>query len=187
MSLCTCLIIWYICTAKMIPLFMMFAGGPLGSGMQWYWNSAPSWKSYWATPVSSGISCSMFQRKFFIVIKMSWSIISLQWWVNVLYRYSCLCSLDSPWFSFWKMSRFSWIHLDDIVSLIYEALSNSSYKGTMALKWNAKSCDSWENEENEMDLWSLNILCVWLFSWSDVSIFLKISFRSYQWDSTKPC
>lgn len=23
-------------TAKMIPLFMMFAGGPLGSGKQWY-------------------------------------------------------------------------------------------------------------------------------------------------------
>lgn len=45
--------------AKMIPLFMMFAGGPLGSGNQW----------------------------------------------------------------------FSWIHLDDIVNLIYEALSNPSYKG----------------------------------------------------------
>ncbi|KAK6916638.1 LOW QUALITY PROTEIN: NAD-dependent epimerase/dehydratase, partial [Dillenia turbinata] len=45
--------------AKMIPLFMMFAGGPLGSGKQW----------------------------------------------------------------------FSWIHLDDIVSLIYEALTNPSYTG----------------------------------------------------------
>ncbi|GMP64020.1 hypothetical protein CsSME_00025472 [Camellia sinensis var. sinensis] len=45
--------------AKMIPLFMMFAGGPLGSGRQW----------------------------------------------------------------------FSWIHLDDIVNLIYEALNNPSYKG----------------------------------------------------------
>ncbi|TYJ44362.1 hypothetical protein E1A91_A03G218500v1 [Gossypium mustelinum] len=47
--------------AKMIPLFMMFAGGPLGSGQQW----------------------------------------------------------------------FSWIHLDDIVNLIYEALSNPSYKGVI--------------------------------------------------------
>lgn len=47
--------------AKMIPLFMMFAGGPLGSGRQW----------------------------------------------------------------------FSWIHLDDIVNLIYEALSNPSYKGVI--------------------------------------------------------
>ncbi|KAG2705826.1 hypothetical protein I3760_05G073400 [Carya illinoinensis] len=47
--------------AKMIPLFMMFAGGPLGSGKQW----------------------------------------------------------------------FSWIHLDDIVNLIYEALSNPSYKGVI--------------------------------------------------------
>ncbi|XP_024017985.1 epimerase family protein SDR39U1 homolog, chloroplastic [Morus notabilis] len=47
--------------AKMIPLFMMFAGGPLGSGNQW----------------------------------------------------------------------FSWIHLDDIVNLIYEALSNPSYKGVI--------------------------------------------------------
>ncbi|KAJ7967247.1 epimerase family protein SDR39U1-like, chloroplastic [Quillaja saponaria] len=47
--------------AKMIPLFMVFAGGPLGSGKQW----------------------------------------------------------------------FSWIHLDDIVSLIYEALHNSSYKGVI--------------------------------------------------------
>ncbi|GKV21036.1 hypothetical protein SLEP1_g31069 [Rubroshorea leprosula] len=47
--------------AKMIPVFMMFAGGPLGSGRQW----------------------------------------------------------------------FSWIHLDDIVSLIYEALSNPSYKGVI--------------------------------------------------------
>ncbi|XP_058098754.1 epimerase family protein SDR39U1 homolog, chloroplastic isoform X2 [Magnolia sinica] len=45
--------------AKMIPLFMMFAGGPLGTGKQW----------------------------------------------------------------------FSWIHLDDLVNLIYEALSNPSYKG----------------------------------------------------------
>lgn len=45
--------------AKMIPLFMMFAGGPLGSGRQW----------------------------------------------------------------------FSWIHLDDLVNLIYEALRNPSYKG----------------------------------------------------------
>ncbi|KAL3515094.1 hypothetical protein ACH5RR_021996 [Cinchona calisaya] len=45
--------------AKMIPLFMMFAGGPLGSGKQW----------------------------------------------------------------------FSWIHVDDLVNLIYEALSNPSYKG----------------------------------------------------------
>ncbi|KAF6169461.1 hypothetical protein GIB67_004742 [Kingdonia uniflora] len=47
--------------AKMIPLFMMFAGGPLGSGNQW----------------------------------------------------------------------FSWIHLDDIVNLICEALSNPSYKGVI--------------------------------------------------------
>ncbi|XP_047323257.1 epimerase family protein SDR39U1 homolog, chloroplastic [Impatiens glandulifera] len=47
--------------AKMIPLFVMFAGGPLGSGRQW----------------------------------------------------------------------FSWIHLDDIVDLIYEALSNPSYKGVI--------------------------------------------------------
>uniref|UniRef100_A0A2N9FP14 DUF1731 domain-containing protein n=1 Tax=Fagus sylvatica TaxID=28930 RepID=A0A2N9FP14_FAGSY len=47
--------------AKMIPLFMLFAGGPLGSGKQW----------------------------------------------------------------------FSWIHLDDIVNLIYEALSNPSYKGVI--------------------------------------------------------
>ncbi|WCJ40890.1 NAD(P)-binding Rossmann-fold superfamily protein [Euphorbia peplus] len=47
--------------AKMIPLFMMFAGGPLGSGSQW----------------------------------------------------------------------FSWIHLDDIVNLIYEALLNPSYKGVI--------------------------------------------------------
>ncbi|PSS26015.1 Epimerase family protein like [Actinidia chinensis var. chinensis] len=47
--------------AKMIPLFMMFAGGPLGSGRQW----------------------------------------------------------------------FSWIHLDDIVNLIYEALCNPSYKGVI--------------------------------------------------------
>lgn len=45
--------------AKMIPLFMMFAGGPLGSGQQW----------------------------------------------------------------------FSWIHLDDLVNLIYEAIMNPSYKG----------------------------------------------------------
>ncbi|KAI4300080.1 hypothetical protein L6164_033497 [Bauhinia variegata] len=47
--------------AKMIPLFKMFAGGPLGSGNQW----------------------------------------------------------------------FSWIHLDDIVYLIYEALLNPSYKGVI--------------------------------------------------------
>ncbi|EOX97853.1 hypothetical protein QUC31_015469 [Theobroma cacao] len=47
--------------AKMIPLFMMFAGGPLGSGQQW----------------------------------------------------------------------FSWIHLDDIVNLICEALRNPSYKGVI--------------------------------------------------------
>ncbi|KAK8463764.1 hypothetical protein PHAVU_011G038600 [Phaseolus vulgaris] len=47
--------------AKMIPLFNLFAGGPLGSGKQW----------------------------------------------------------------------FSWIHLDDIVNLIYEALSNPSYKGVI--------------------------------------------------------
>ncbi|KAL5706579.1 Complement component 1 Q subcomponent-binding protein [Ranunculus cassubicifolius] len=47
--------------AKMIPLFTMFAGGPLGSGKQW----------------------------------------------------------------------FSWIHLDDIVNLIYEALVNPSYKGVI--------------------------------------------------------
>ncbi|CAI0378260.1 unnamed protein product [Linum tenue] len=47
--------------AKMIPMFKMFAGGPLGSGQQW----------------------------------------------------------------------FSWIHLDDIVNLIYEALVNSSYKGVI--------------------------------------------------------
>ncbi|KAG8655872.1 epimerase family protein SDR39U1 homolog, chloroplastic [Manihot esculenta] len=47
--------------AKMIPLFMMFAGGPLGSGQQW----------------------------------------------------------------------FSWIHLDDIVNLIYEALSNPAYRGVI--------------------------------------------------------
>nr|XP_048337499.1 epimerase family protein SDR39U1 homolog, chloroplastic isoform X3 [Ziziphus jujuba var. spinosa] len=47
--------------AKMVPLFKVFAGGPLGSGNQW----------------------------------------------------------------------FSWIHLDDIVNLIYEALSNPSYKGVI--------------------------------------------------------
>ncbi|KAK8950818.1 hypothetical protein KSP39_PZI004449 [Platanthera zijinensis] len=47
--------------AKMIPLFMMFAGGPLGSGKQW----------------------------------------------------------------------FSWIHVDDLVNLIYEALRNPSYKGVI--------------------------------------------------------
>ncbi|KAI9123910.1 hypothetical protein K1719_005210 [Acacia pycnantha] len=47
--------------AKMVPLFMVFAGGPLGSGKQW----------------------------------------------------------------------FSWIHLDDIVNLVYEALSNPSYKGVI--------------------------------------------------------
>ncbi|CAN6245472.1 unnamed protein product [Urochloa humidicola] len=45
--------------AKMIPLFMMFAGGPLGTGRQW----------------------------------------------------------------------FSWIHLDDVVNLIYESLMNPAYKG----------------------------------------------------------
>lgn len=27
------------------------------------------------------------------------------------------------------MCRFSWIHLDDIVNLIYEALRNPAYKG----------------------------------------------------------
>ncbi|XP_078161066.1 NAD(P)-binding Rossmann-fold superfamily protein isoform X2 [Carex rostrata] len=47
--------------AKMIPLFMMFAGGPLGSGQQW----------------------------------------------------------------------FSWIHIDDLVNLIYESLVNPSYKGVI--------------------------------------------------------
>ncbi|CAD5190888.1 unnamed protein product [Musa acuminata subsp. malaccensis] len=47
--------------AKMIPLFMMFAGGPLGTGRQW----------------------------------------------------------------------FSWIHLDDVVNLIYEAVRNPSYKGVI--------------------------------------------------------
>lgn len=47
--------------AKMIPAFQMFAGGPLGSGQQW----------------------------------------------------------------------FSWIHLDDIVNLIYEALTNPSYQGVI--------------------------------------------------------
>ncbi|OVA12868.1 NAD-dependent epimerase/dehydratase [Macleaya cordata] len=47
--------------AKMIPLFMMFAGGPIGTGKQW----------------------------------------------------------------------FSWIHLDDIVNLIYEALSNPAYEGVI--------------------------------------------------------
>ncbi|KAM0945578.1 putative farnesol dehydrogenase (NAD(+)) [Dioscorea sansibarensis] len=47
--------------AKMIPLFMMFAGGPLGTGNQW----------------------------------------------------------------------FSWIHLDDVVNLICEALTNPSYKGVI--------------------------------------------------------
>ncbi|KAJ4776582.1 Epimerase family protein [Rhynchospora pubera] len=47
--------------AKMIPLFMAFAGGPLGSGQQW----------------------------------------------------------------------FSWIHLDDVVNLIYESLVNPSYKGVI--------------------------------------------------------
>ncbi|XP_030516488.1 epimerase family protein SDR39U1 homolog, chloroplastic isoform X2 [Rhodamnia argentea] len=47
--------------AKMVPLFMMFAGGPLGSGRQW----------------------------------------------------------------------FSWIHVDDLVNLIYEALINPSYKGVI--------------------------------------------------------
>jgi hypothetical protein len=32
-----CLFTWFICpsAAKMIPLFMMFAGGPLGTGRQW--------------------------------------------------------------------------------------------------------------------------------------------------------
>lgn len=45
--------------AKMIPLFMMFAGGPVGNGQQW----------------------------------------------------------------------FSWIHIDDLVNLIYEAIKNPSYKG----------------------------------------------------------
>ncbi|KAI4375632.1 hypothetical protein MLD38_013480 [Melastoma candidum] len=47
--------------AKMVPLFMMFAGGPLGSGQQW----------------------------------------------------------------------FSWIHVDDLVNLIYEALLNPSYTGVI--------------------------------------------------------
>lgn len=47
--------------AKMIPIFMMFAGGPLGSGKQW----------------------------------------------------------------------FSWIHIDDLVNLLYEALLNPSYKGVI--------------------------------------------------------
>ncbi|XP_035814632.1 epimerase family protein SDR39U1 homolog, chloroplastic isoform X8 [Zea mays] len=47
--------------AKMIPLFMMFAGGPLGTGRQW----------------------------------------------------------------------FSWIHLDDLVNLIYESLTNPTYKGVI--------------------------------------------------------
>ncbi|XP_074275468.1 epimerase family protein SDR39U1 homolog, chloroplastic [Silene latifolia] len=47
--------------AKMIPLFMMFAGGPIGSGRQW----------------------------------------------------------------------FSWIHVDDIVNLIYEAISNPAYEGVI--------------------------------------------------------
>ncbi|KAK0582772.1 hypothetical protein LWI29_029393 [Acer saccharum] len=47
--------------AKMIPLFMVFAGGPVGSGKQW----------------------------------------------------------------------FSWIHLEDLVNLIYEALSNPSYQGVI--------------------------------------------------------
>ncbi|XP_073039384.1 epimerase family protein SDR39U1 homolog, chloroplastic-like [Primulina eburnea] len=47
--------------AKMIPLFMMFAGGPLGSGNQW----------------------------------------------------------------------FSWIHVDDMVNLIYEAISSPSYRGVI--------------------------------------------------------
>nr|GFB50688.1 epimerase family protein SDR39U1 homolog, chloroplastic [Tanacetum cinerariifolium] len=47
--------------AKMIPIFMMFAGGPLGSGKQW----------------------------------------------------------------------FSWIHIDDLVNMLYEALLNPSYKGVI--------------------------------------------------------
>ena len=37
-----------------------------------------------------------------------------------------LRKLFSSWFC-----RFSWIHLDDIVNLIYEALCNPSYKGNV--------------------------------------------------------
>ncbi|XP_039780149.1 epimerase family protein SDR39U1 homolog, chloroplastic-like isoform X2 [Panicum virgatum] len=63
--------------AKMIPLFMMFAGGPLGTGRQW----------------------------------------------------------------------FSWIHLDDLVNLIYESLINPAYKDIEA--WNS-----------ELALSSSNISCL---------------------------
>ncbi|XP_019083450.1 PREDICTED: epimerase family protein SDR39U1 homolog, chloroplastic-like isoform X3 [Camelina sativa] len=59
--------------AMMIPFFQMFAGGPLGSGQQW----------------------------------------------------------------------FSWIHVDDLVNLIYEALSNPSYKG-QGLKHSAIGAGCWQ-------------------------------------------
>ncbi|XLR38536.1 hypothetical protein S83_023196 [Arachis hypogaea] len=60
--------------AKMIPLFKMFTGGPIGSGKQWY---VPH----------------------------------------------LLVVID------WFLATFFWIHLDDIVNLIYEALINPSYEG----------------------------------------------------------
>ncbi|KAL5985868.1 Complement component 1 Q subcomponent-binding protein, mitochondrial [Asimina triloba] len=63
--------------SKMIPLFMMFAGGPIGSGKQW----------------------------------------------------------------------FSWIHLDDLVNLIYEALSNPSYEG---------QCNSFRDTENPVNFFERN-------------------------------
>lgn len=90
--------------AKMIPIFMMFAGGPLGSGKQWYDFQYCLLEEYMQ-----------------------------QGYMNLIKRYYLLLQ---NFILFLLVSyRFSWIHLEDIVNLIYEALRNPSYKGRNLSIW----------------------------------------------------
>jgi hypothetical protein len=85
----------------MIPLFMMFAGGPLGTGRQW------------------------------LLLSLLLQTYSIRW--DPSYSVSRQMDLIVSTFNFgiWLIARFSWIHLDDLVNLIYESLTNPTYKGDL--------------------------------------------------------
>jgi hypothetical protein len=99
----------------MIPLFMMFAGGPIGTGRQWLFLFPFQLIPFPSRQMDLISAFNFGMQKLPPLQKLPTAFTDL-----VPYIFNELI-----------IARFSWIHLDDLVNLIYESLTNPAYKGDL--------------------------------------------------------